>query len=130
MTKSLRRFVPLIAVLCLSGPTYAEKTDLALVGQQAAHYFFTVSKPWSQDQGYLERVVKSFCATKDVCIAHVWDKAEGAAPTRLPFTQKQVDTEVVTFQGNKKTGRSVVIWNCKKFPKESKDNCFMPSNSR
>lgn len=119
-----------IALLCTLLPAYAERTDLELVGEQGVHYFFTLSKPWSQDQKYLKQVSQNFCSTKVICITHIWDPKDGRAPKSLPFTDKQVDNEVVTYQGNKNTGRSKFIWNCKKFPNESTANCFMPGKGR
>lgn len=102
---------------------HAEKTDLETTGQQGVHVFMAVSKPWADDQAFLERTVRGICAGKQICISHIWDKQSGA-PKSLPFTDKQVNEELATFQLNKNTKKEQLLLNCKKFPQAPKETCF------
>ena len=120
--KKLSLAITLIGA-ALSAGASTSKTDLQLIGQQGVHYFFTLSKPWIEDQRYVGDTLTSFCSTKDVCIAHIWEKGQ-AAPTKFPLSDKEVSLEAATLQFNKNTKRSNLLWSCKKFPSAGKDQCF------
>lgn|SRR5690606_23840307 len=112
-----------LAAALFSVVSQAEQTDLKLSGQQGVHYFFTLSSPWVDDPKYIENVFRNFCSNKTICITHIWKNGE-ASPKALPFTDKEVDLELATFQHNKNTGRSELLWNCKRFKGKELKNCF------
>ena len=112
-----------LALALIAGISQAEQTDLKLTGQQGVHYFFTVSSPWANDPKYIKNVLMNFCYDKEICITHIWNKKD-ANPKKLPFSDKEVELELATFQHNKNTGRNELLWNCKKFPGEKLTNCF------
>lgn len=116
--------VVIAAVLAVfSMQVHAEKTDIELVGTQGSHYFFTLSKPWIFDASYVENSAKNFCSLRTVCIAHFWEKGTASAKS-LPMTDAQVAAELATYQWNKNTGRSSMLWRCGKYPESTSSNCF------
>lgn len=119
----MNKLLCIIFLLTLTPTALAEKTDLKLSGQQGVHYFFTVSAPWSSNPVYIENVFRSFCSDKRVCITHIWQSNE-ASPKKLPLSDKEVSSELATFQSNKNTGRSELLWNCKRFKGKNLNNCF------
>jgi hypothetical protein len=110
-------------LLIITCTAQAEKTDLQLSGHQGVHYFFTLSPPWVDDPEYIRNVFQNFCADKPICVTHIWKKGE-AAPKRLPFTDKEIELELATFQHNSNTGRNELLWNCKRFKNRKLNNCF------
>lgn len=117
------RTIAIVGMLFLPLLAQAEKTDLEMTGQQGVHVFMAVSKPWAEDQAFIERTVRGICSGKRICISHIWDKKSGA-PKAFPLTDKQVKDELATFQMNKNTGREELLWNCKIFQKAPKNSCF------
>lgn len=111
------------AALLIFTHAHAEKTDLQLTGTQGVHMFFTVSSPWSENQKYLEGVLRGACYGKPVCFSHVWKKGD-AAPRKFPLSDKAVATELATFQQNKHTGLNKLLWSCKRFHVTDKTKCF------
>lgn len=119
----MKRFLAgFLAGLCVTG-TWAEQTDLELVAQQGVAYFFTASKPWIQDRSYLEKAARNFCHDKPICRTHFWEKGT-AKPRGYPMSDKEVATEVASYQQNRNTKLSKMHWSCKAFTDLPKAECF------
>lgn len=111
------KFLACVIGCALSFSVLAEQTDLKLIGTQGTQYFFTLSKPWILDAGYVEGVAKNFCSGKRMCMAHFWEAGTPAA-TRLPMTDAQVRAEMATFQNGR------MLWRCGQYVVANSSNCF------
>lgn len=116
-----------VALLALAGCSdkvkQSEKTDLQLVGQQGVHHFFTLSKPWIDDMGYVQKEAESFCASRDICFAQFWE-AGTAAPKSFPLSDEEVATELAAYRINRNNGSEVMLWQCERYPESTSKNCF------
>lgn len=101
----------------------AAETDLELVGQQGANYFFVVSKPWVLDKKYVESVVSNFCAQRAVCAAHVWERGV-AMPGGFPLSDKELSTQLASYRSNKNSGLKEMLWRCGAYEGVTPKNCF------
>lgn len=112
-----------VAALTAITTAHAGRVDLKLTGQQGDHYFFTVPASHAQDQAYIGNVAKQFCSNKTFCYLGFW-KAGASAPKRFPLTDRQSREQVATYRQNRNTGSTVMLWNCRQFPKEPSSRCF------
>lgn len=72
--------------------------------------FVSVDKSQKDNEDVYRIAVAESCAGRAICNVHFW---VGQAASRLPMTDAQVNSKVVTWQQNLNTGLRRWVVNCK-----------------
>ncbi|KAF1711082.1 hypothetical protein CSC70_03915 [Pseudoxanthomonas kalamensis DSM 18571] len=100
----------LIALLSLVAASALAADGYKVAGRQGAMVFVSVDKSQKDNEDVYRIAVAESCAGRAICNVHFW---VGQAASRLPMTDAQVNSKVVTWQQNLNTGLRRWVVNCK-----------------
>lgn len=119
----MKRLLLAAVVAALACGARAEKVDLRLIGTQGDYRFMTVPATHAHNKDYLTNVTYGMCLVQNHCFLFIWEQGTNAAK-RVPMTDKQLKSLLVSYTLNRYTGLNRLLWNCTYFPDTPKEQCL------